>query len=111
MIYKIEIIETLQKIVEIEADDEDSAYLKAKKMYREGNIVLDASNSAITSAQNVRSASSLPIRINEIVVCSTVVCVPAQSANGSKSNTLEIKNTIFFMVDAPYISFLSVAKI
>ena len=44
MIYEVEITETLQRIVEIEADDEDSAYRKAKQMYRDESIVLDDSD-------------------------------------------------------------------
>ena len=44
VIYKVEITETLQKTVEVNADDEHSAYLMVKKIYREEGIVLDNSN-------------------------------------------------------------------
>ena len=40
--YIIEITETLQRQVEIEADNADDAYLLAKEMYRNEEIVLDS---------------------------------------------------------------------
>ena len=42
--YKYEIVETLSKIVEIEADSESDAYHELRRQYRECEIVLDASN-------------------------------------------------------------------
>ena len=38
---KIEITETLQKIIEIEADNVSDALLKAKQQYKYENIILD----------------------------------------------------------------------
>ena len=42
--YKIEITETLSRIVEIDASSKDEAYQKISKMYKEGEIVLDSSD-------------------------------------------------------------------
>ena len=42
--FKVEIIELLSKVVEIEATDEEKAYLKAKEMYNREEIVLDSSD-------------------------------------------------------------------
>ena len=42
--YKIEFTETLQKQIEIEADNELEAYKLAKDMYHNEDIVLDSSN-------------------------------------------------------------------
>ena len=42
--YKIEITETLQKIIEIEAQSKDKAFQKVKEMYNREEIVLDSSN-------------------------------------------------------------------
>jgi len=42
--YKLEIKEILSKIVEIDADNIDEAYLKVKEKYRNELIVLDSSN-------------------------------------------------------------------
>lgn len=42
MKYKFEIIETLSRIVEIEAPTYDDAYHKMREMYRNEEIVLDA---------------------------------------------------------------------
>lgn len=39
--FKIEVKETLSRIIEIEAVSEIEAYLKVKKMYRNEEIVLD----------------------------------------------------------------------
>ncbi|MBK7986880.1 MAG: DpnD/PcfM family protein [Ignavibacteria bacterium] len=39
--FKIEVKETLSRIIEIEANSEDEAYLKVKGMYRNEEIVLD----------------------------------------------------------------------
>ena len=42
MNYKIEIKETLSRIIEIEADNEDGAIKEVKKQYKNENIVLNA---------------------------------------------------------------------
>lgn len=42
--YKIEITETLQKIIEIEAQSKDKAFQKVKEMYNREEIVLDSSD-------------------------------------------------------------------
>ena len=42
MIYKVRIIETLSRIVEIEADDEYDALSIAEDIYCDGGVVLDA---------------------------------------------------------------------
>ena len=44
MNYKIEIKETLSRIIDIEADNENEAILKAKAEYRKQNIILDDSD-------------------------------------------------------------------
>lgn len=43
-IFKIEVKETLSKILEIEANSMDEAYLKVKEMYYNEEIVLDAND-------------------------------------------------------------------
>ena len=40
--YKIEVKETLSRIVEIEANSSDEALLKIKELYKNEEIVLDA---------------------------------------------------------------------
>lgn len=40
--FKIEVKETLSRIVEIEANSYDEAYFKVKEMYNSEEIVLDA---------------------------------------------------------------------
>lgn len=42
MKYKFKIIETLSKVVEVEADDSDSAYLKVEDMINCEKVVLTA---------------------------------------------------------------------
>ena len=42
--YKIEITETLQKIIEIEATTQEEALMIAKKMYDEEKVILDSSD-------------------------------------------------------------------
>ena len=42
--FKIEIIETLSRIIHIEAKTEDDAYMEARKMYKDEEIILDASD-------------------------------------------------------------------
>lgn len=44
MIYQVEITETLQKVVSIEAEDECSAVSAVKQLYRTEDIVLDSSD-------------------------------------------------------------------
>ena len=44
MNYKIEIKETLSRIIDIEAENESEAIIKAKAEYRKQNIVLDDSD-------------------------------------------------------------------
>ena len=44
MTYQVEITETLQKIISIEADSEDSAIKAITEKYRNEDIVLDYSN-------------------------------------------------------------------
>lgn len=39
--YQVEITETLQRIVEVEAKNEKNAILKVAENYKDGNIVLD----------------------------------------------------------------------
>ncbi len=43
-IYKIEIQETLSRIVEVKAESEDDAYTQVKGMYEQEEIVLDCSD-------------------------------------------------------------------
>lgn len=42
--FKIEVKETLSRIIEIEANSMDEAYLKVKEMYSIEEIVLDAND-------------------------------------------------------------------
>lgn len=42
--YRIEIIETLSHTIEMEAENEDAAVNKVRQMYRNCDIVLDASD-------------------------------------------------------------------
>ena len=44
MIYKVEITETLQRIVSIDAANKDAAILTVKQLYRDEDIVLDSSD-------------------------------------------------------------------
>ncbi|MCD8208292.1 MAG: DpnD/PcfM family protein, partial [Bacteroidales bacterium] len=44
MEYKFEIEEILERVVTVEAEDEYEGYLKVKEMYRNEEIVLDASD-------------------------------------------------------------------
>ncbi len=44
MNYKIEIKEILSRIIDIEADNESEAIIKAKSEYRNQNIILDDSD-------------------------------------------------------------------
>ena len=41
MKYKVEITETLQKTIEIEASDESEALIKVKELYRKEKVILD----------------------------------------------------------------------
>jgi hypothetical protein len=42
--YRIEITETLSRIIEAEAESEGVAVEKVRQMYRDGGIILDASD-------------------------------------------------------------------
>ena len=42
--YKVEITETLSRIVEVEAENKDSAVSKIKDFYRQEKIVLDSND-------------------------------------------------------------------
>ena len=42
MKFKIQITETLQKIIEVEAKDEDAAYDEAEVLWGDGDVVLDS---------------------------------------------------------------------
>ena len=42
MKYKVEITEYLQRIIEVDAKDENEAYLKVKQMYDDEEIILSA---------------------------------------------------------------------
>ena len=44
MIYQVEITETLQRIVSIDAADKDAAILTVKQLYRNEDIMLDSSD-------------------------------------------------------------------
>lgn len=44
MVYKVEITETLQRVIEIESKDENLAYVVVKQLYKDGSIVLDSSD-------------------------------------------------------------------
>lgn len=41
-LYEVEFTETLQKTIEVEAEDEYEAYLIAKRMYRKAEVILMA---------------------------------------------------------------------
>lgn len=49
MIFIVEIAETLQRQVEIVAENEDEAICAAKAMYRDGEIVLNSTDHTETS--------------------------------------------------------------
>ena len=44
MNYKVEIIETLQTIIEVDSSDEEAALIHVMQLYRDEKIVLDSSN-------------------------------------------------------------------
>ena len=46
--YRIEVTEVLGRIVETEAENEDDAVEKVKRMYRNCDIILDASDYVVT---------------------------------------------------------------
>jgi len=52
----VEITETLQKIVSLEAEDETSAVLAVKQMYRNEDIILDSSDYTDTEIYVFKSA-------------------------------------------------------
>lgn len=51
--YKIEITETLQKIVELEADNKEDAMHKVMKMYKNSEVILDANDFVDLDFKNV----------------------------------------------------------
>ena len=51
--YKVEITETLQKIVEVEADNEKDAMHKAMKMYKNSEVILDDNDFVDLDFKNV----------------------------------------------------------
>ena len=42
--YRVEIMETLSRTIEAEAESEEAAVMKVRQMYRSGDIILDASD-------------------------------------------------------------------
>ena len=44
MKFDVEITETLQRVISINADDEQSAIIAAKQLYRAEDVVLDSSD-------------------------------------------------------------------
>ena len=54
MKYIVEITETLQKAVEIEAESDSEAEEVARRMYGSGEVVLDATNHIDTGFEVVR---------------------------------------------------------
>jgi hypothetical protein len=42
--YRIEITETLSRTIETEADSEEVAVERVRRMYRKGDVILDASD-------------------------------------------------------------------
>ncbi len=57
MKYIVEITETLQKVVEIEAESDSEAEEIARRMYGFGDVVLDATNHIDTGFEVVRKES------------------------------------------------------
>lgn len=51
--YKVEITETLQKIIEIEADSKTDALYKVKEMYRDEEVILDANDFVDLDFKNI----------------------------------------------------------
>ncbi len=51
MRYTYEIIETLCKVVTVDAPTEDEAYVMVKRMYRKGDIILYAEDYLCTEIQ------------------------------------------------------------
>ncbi len=51
MKYSYEIVETLSKVVSIDASTEDEAYKKLKEMYRNSEVILDADNYVATEIE------------------------------------------------------------
>lgn len=52
-IFNIEITETLQKIIEIEADNEEDALHKVMRMYKNEEVILDYDNFVDVSFKNI----------------------------------------------------------
>jgi len=57
--YQVEITETLQRTVTVDADDESSAVTVAKQLYRAEEIVLDSSNHIDTEFEILHTPSKL----------------------------------------------------
>lgn len=55
MVYKIEIIETLSKTVEIEAEDYTEAKNEVERMYNDEEVVLTADNHTNTEFERGRN--------------------------------------------------------
>ena len=51
--YKVEITETLQKTVEVEADSKEDALHKAMKMYKKEEVILDYNDFVDLDFKNV----------------------------------------------------------
>lgn len=51
--YKVEIIETLQKTVEVEADNKEDALHKVMKMYKNEEVILDYNDFVDLDFRNV----------------------------------------------------------
>ena len=51
--YKVEITETLQKTVEVEADNKEDAMHKVMKMYKNSEVILDDNNFVDLDFKNV----------------------------------------------------------
>ena len=52
--YNIEVTEVLSRVVSINAENEDEAYFKVKKMYQQEKIVLDDSDYIDTEFKEFR---------------------------------------------------------
>ena len=57
--FKFEIQEFLSKIIEVEAETEDKAFLKVKKMYRKEEIVLDSSDYVETEIEKFENEKTI----------------------------------------------------
>jgi len=66
--YTVEITETLQRTIEVVADDKWDALLKAKELYKAEEVVLDASDHVSTTYATLSEACGLGKEIEEDVV-------------------------------------------